>query len=317
MGDDVARYNGRTTQRWAARPAITAVGTAVALPLVVAGLKSLGPAAVGLAGLVVNTAGAWWALSHRGLIRWLAVAPAVAAQAAVIALFVAVGLPWVVIVMLALWAVVCFAGWAALGENTGQAAVGEYRTPPPERPFLIMNPSSGGRKVGRFGWAERAEALGAQVVLLDPARPQDVASLARAAVADGADLLGVAGEDGTQALVAGVAAEHGVPFMAISAGTRNHFALDLGLDREDPSRCLHALTDGVELHIDLGRIGERTFVDNVSFGAHAEVVQSPAYRGDKIHTILRMLPDVLTHHLGSRLTVQGAGVRISSPRRYS
>ena len=53
--------------------------------------------------------------------------------------------------------------------------------------------------------------------------------------------------DGTQALVAGITAEHGLPFLVISAGTRNHFALDLGLDREDPATCLDALTDGEEL----------------------------------------------------------------------
>ena len=70
--------------------------------------------------------------------------------------------------------------------------------------------------------------------------------------------------------------------MVISAGTRNHFALDLGLDREDPSTCLAALTeDAVELHVDLGVIGGRTFVNNASFGAYAAVVQSPAYRDDK------------------------------------
>ena len=63
----------------------------------------------------------------------------------------------------------------------------------------------------------------------------------------GADLLGVAGGDGTQALVAEVAAEHGLPFVVITAGTRNHFALDLGLDRDDPAACLAALSDGVDL----------------------------------------------------------------------
>ena len=81
----------------------------------------------------------------------------------------------------------------------------------------------------------------------------DVQQLARDALARGADLLGVAGGDGTQALVAQVAAEHDVPFLVVSAGTRNHFALDLGLDREDPALCLDALRDGVELRIDLGR----------------------------------------------------------------
>ena len=93
-----------------------------------------------------------------------------------------------------------------------------------------MNPRSGG-KVTRFGLKDKAEALGAEVALLQGPGTVDVAALARKAVADGADLLGVVGGDGTQALVAGIAAEHGLPFLVISAGTRNHFALDL----EDPA----------------------------------------------------------------------------------
>mgnify|MGYP001045943286 FL=1 len=317
-GNNVTGRGGGTahgaTQRWAARLAIVAALAALVLPLVVAGLKSLLLAAVALAGFAVSAAGVWWALSRRGPVRVLAVALAVAAQAAVIGLFVSVGLFWLVIVVVLLWAVMCFEGWAALAGGGGGTVPAERRVPPPQRPFLIMNPRSGGGKVGRFALQEKAEALGARVALLDPAHPQDVAALARDALADGADLLGVAGGDGTQALVAAVAAEHDVPFMVISAGTRNHFALDLGLDRTDPATCLNALTDGVEVRVDLGRIAERTFVNNVSFGAYAEVVQSPAYRDDKLHTVLRMLPDVLTHHLGSRLTVRGAGVSIDGPQ---
>ena len=70
----------------------------------------------------------------------------------------------------------------------------------------------------------------------------------------------------------------------ISAGTRNHFALDLGLDREDPSACLGALPDGVELRVDLGVINGQTFVNNASFGAYAEIVETPAYRGRQAGT---------------------------------
>ena len=104
------------------------------------------------------------------------------------------------------------------------------------------------------------------------------------------------GGDGTQALVAGIAAEHGLPFLVISAGTRNHFALDLGLDRDDPATCLDALTDGVELQVDLGVIGDRTFVNNASFGAYAEVVQQPRVPRRQARTTLQMLPELLTGH---------------------
>lgn len=120
-----------------------------------------------------------------------------------------------------------------------------------------MNPRSGDGKVGRFGLEEKAAALGAEVALLDGPEFVDVADLARKAVVDGADLRGVAGGDGTQALVAGVAAEHGLPFVVISAGSRNHFAMDLGLDREHPDHDLDALTDGVEVGLDLVLSGER------------------------------------------------------------
>lgn len=164
-----------------------------------------------------------------------------------------------------------------------------------------MNPRPGGGKAERFDLKRQAEALGAEVVLLEGPETTDVETVARKAVERGADLLGVAGGDGTRALVAGVAAEYDLPFLVISAGTGNHFASDLGLDLADPGRCLDALSDGVELRVDLGTIDGRTFVNNASFGAYAQVVQSPAYRDAKTGTILQMLPDVIAGHNGARL----------------
>lgn len=181
------------------------------------------------------------------------------------------------------------------------------------RPYLIVNPRSGGGKASRFRIAEKARELGAQVLLLDPSRPQDLVAVARRAVDDGADLLGVAGGDGTQAVVAGVAAQSGVPFLVVPAGTRNHFAMDLGLDREDPSAALEALTDGVELRVDLGYAGERAFVNNVSFGAYAALVQDPAYRDDKIGTVVRVLPEFLARHAGPELVVRAGLLTVDRP----
>jgi diacylglycerol kinase family enzyme len=181
-------------------------------------------------------------------------------------------------------------------------------------PFLIMNPRSGDGKVGQFGLAEKAERLGAEVYLMTGPGSVDVAAVARDAVRRGADLLGVAGGDGTQALVADVAAAAGLPFLVITAGTRNHFALDLGLDREDPAACLEALTDGVDLWVDLGRVGDMTFVNNASFGAYAEVVQSPAYRGDKVGATLEQLPDLITGKRGAALEVRGGAAALTGPQ---
>ncbi|MFE9622677.1 diacylglycerol/lipid kinase family protein [Streptomyces sp. NPDC006527] len=308
--------------RWTARLALAAAGAAVLVLLVTAGFGSVVLVGVGVGGLALTAGGVWWLLTHTGWIRVLAGVLVVAAPLTVLVLYALAGLLWVVLVSLALWALAVSAGRAALADGSAPG-MPERPAVRARRPFLIMNPRSGGGKVEKFRLAERARALGAEVVVLDPDRHQDVAELARSAVRGGADLLGVAGGDGTQALVAAVAAEHDVPFVVISAGTRNHFAMDLGLDRQDPSTCLEALTDGVELRVDLGRLhaGEpvegdagRVFVNNASFGVYAEVVQSPAYRDDKARTMLEMLPDLLTHHSGARLHVRAGPHALHSPQ---
>src|SRR5437764_10853202 len=177
-----------------------------------------------------------------------------------------------------------------------------------------MKPKSGGGKVGKFDLKRKAEALGAEVFLLGGSELVDVEAEARKAVAQGADLLGVAGGDGTQALVAGVAAEHGLPFMVVTAGTRNHFAMDLGLDRDDPASSLDALTDGVELRVDLGDVAGRPFVNTASFGTYAHIVQSPDYREAKAATALDQLPDLLTGDGGVRLTARAGHEQLGAPQ---
>ena len=302
-------------QRWLARLALVAAAAAVLVPPLVAGLRqSVALVLVGLAGLALTLAAVWWALTHRGLVRGLAAALAVAAPLTVLVLYIRARLTWVVLLAFGLLALAVAAGRAALRRDPTPEKMREYDTPPPRMPYLIMNPRSGGGKVARFDLKDKAEALGATVALLEGPGTVDVGELARTAVADGADLLGVAGGDGTQALVAGIAAEHNLPLLVIPAGTRNHFALDLGLDREDPSRCLDALGDGVELKVDLGFIGDRPFVNNASFGAYATVVQSPAYRDDKRRTTTEMLPELLAGQQGPRLVVRAGNATIEGPQ---
>ncbi|QUC60192.1 NAD(+)/NADH kinase [Streptomyces sp. A2-16] len=301
-------------QRWAARTSLATAALAVLLPLAYGGLGGVLLLAAGLAGAAVTAAAMWWTLTRRGPERWLAAALAVVTPALVLVLFV-ITLGWVIVLSPVLWSMAVWSGRYALrSAGTRPKRMKEHRARSVRRPFLIMNPRSGGGKVEQFGLREKAERLGARVVLLDPEEQQDVTALARAAVAEGADLLGVAGGDGTQALVAAVAAEHDLPFLVVSAGTRNHFAMDLGLDRTDPATCLEALTDGVELRVDLGFVADHPFVNNASFGAYAAVVQSPAYRDDKIGTTLELLPDLLTRQRGPHLTARVDATTIDGPQ---
>jgi diacylglycerol kinase family enzyme len=303
-----------TQRRWLARAAFALLLAAAAVMIGFAGLASLAMVVIGALGACLVLAGGYWFLARRGLVRWLAFGVVILAPIAVLVIFALHHILWVGVVSLVLVALAIATARLALTPAAADPGMPAREVPPPQRAFLIMNPRSGGGKVAKFGLKQKAEALGAEVALLEGPGQVDVAALARQAAAAGADLLGVAGGDGTQALVAGIAAEHDLPFLVISAGTRNHFAMDLGLDRENPAACLDALTDGVEQRIDLGIIGGRTFVNNASFGAYAEVVESPAYRDDKRGTTLQMLPDILSGHRGAKLTARAGDITVSGPQ---
>ena len=290
-------------------------GLAIVSLVVVAGLKSLAMLALGVAAAVVSVASAYFFLSRRGLWRWLSLTVFILVPVAVIVVYAFEDLLWIAFVSAAIWLLASMTARLALTGKQADWQMPEHPAQPPARhPYFIMNPRSGGGKVEEFDLKRKAEGLGAEVFLIGGPEPVDVAQVAREAVDQGADLLGVAGGDGTQALVAGIAAEHGLPFVVISAGTRNHFALDLGLDREDPSACLNALSDGVELRVDLGLINGQTFVNNASFGAYAEIVETPAYRGDKVNTTLNTLPDLLQGHRGAHLRARAGGTEIDGPQ---
>jgi diacylglycerol kinase family enzyme len=160
-----------------------------------------------------------------------------------------------------------------------------------EHAVLIINLKSGGGKAERFDLAGEARRRGIEPIVLQPG--DDLLELAESAIARGAQAVGMAGGDGSQALVATVAARRDVAHVCIPAGTRNHFALDLGLDRDDVVGAMDAFSDGVERRIDLARVNDRVFVNNASLGVYAKVVQSDAYRDAKLETWGQMLPDLL------------------------
>ena len=269
---------------------LTPVGAVLAMVGFLLGLPELL-----LAGLVLLPAPGllWRALGRRGASRWSWV-------------LAAAGLG-----CLALWLVwiadrgvpLVFLGAALVVLGGASAAAALYHVPRSgqsrlprsrhrlERPVLFVNPRSGGGTAGRVGLVAEARARGVEVVELEPG--SDLRALARAAVERGADCLGAAGGDGTMAIVAEVALESGLPFVCVPVGTRNHFALDLGLDRSDPVGALDAFVRSNSMRVDVAQVNGRTFVNNVSIGAYGEVVSDEQYRDRKIGTALQRLPDLV------------------------
>jgi diacylglycerol kinase family enzyme len=116
---------------------------------------------------------------------------------------------------------------------------------------LFMNLKSGGGKAERFHLVDECTRRGIEPIVLEPGTAwlQAVWDVA----AGGADVLGMAGGDGSQAMVGTVAAEFDLPMVVVPAGTRNHLALDLGLDRNDVVGALDAYGEAVETHHGPGR----------------------------------------------------------------
>jgi diacylglycerol kinase family enzyme len=175
--------------------------------------------------------------------------------------------------------------------EVGVTGVWSVPAPPARHPVLVINPRSGGGKAERFHLVEQCRDRGIAPVVLVPGA--DLVELVEEAVADGADVIGMAGGDGSQGVVASVAARHGVPMVVVPSGTRNHFAMDLGLDRRQVDAALDAFGNALQGRIDLAEVNGRVFVNNASLGLYAQIVRSPGYREAKAETALGTLARLL------------------------
>jgi diacylglycerol kinase family enzyme len=287
---------GHVRRRLAAWIALTA-GAGVLVSLLTLLLRDAVALAEAVAAIALAGAAAWLALTRHGALRGIGIAALVAALAAGVTALVERGAVGALVALGVTLAAFVAASRRALrettppGRRTGRVqAGGASGSARRRRLVLLMNPHSGGGKVERYNLIDEAKRRGIDPILLEPG--DDLAALAREA-ARSADVLGMAGGDGSQALVAQVAIEHDLGYVCVPAGTRNHLALDLGLDRGNVIAALDAFTSDVERRVDVAYVNERIFVNNVSLGIYAEIVQSAAYRDAKLQTAADMLPRLL------------------------
>lgn len=167
--------------------------------------------------------------------------------------------------------------------------------------LLIVNPRSGRGGPDADELAAAARERGLEVHVLRPG--EGAPQVARSS---SASALGVAGGDGSLAPIAEVALERGIPFVVVPYGTRNHFARDLELDRNDPIGALEAFR-GTERRIDVGRVGDRLFLNNVSIGMYARLVhrRERHRRRRELFARVRAWAILLTHRDRLGLTVDG------------
>ena len=272
-------------RRLAALVALVVGAATVALAVAVA--VSEFPRGLGLLGCVlVAGAAAWYGVLRRGVARVAGLTVAALALAGAVALLVAGDSLLAELLVVAGLLVTLAAARAAISVHVALPGASA-----PRHPVLFFNPRSGGGKAERFSLADEARARGIEPIELKPG--DDLETLVRGAIDRGADALAMAGGDGSQAIVAALAAERGLPYACVPAGTRNHFALDLGVDRDDVVGALDAFVDGGERTVDLAEVNGRVFVNNVSLGLYAEAVQREGYRDAKLRTLLDTVPDML------------------------
>lgn len=239
-----------------------------------------------LACVLLAVSAAWFGLRRRGPARTVGVAIALLLLAGLVVLLI-----FAAQLLENLLVIAAFAGALGTARMAFRIHVNLPPAERPQHPVLFFNPRSGGGKATRFHLRSEARRRGIEAIELRPG--DNLEQLVRDAVFDGANALAMAGGDGSQAIVAMVAAELSLPYACIPAGTRNHFALDLGVDRNDVVGALDAFVDGGERRVDLAEVNGQAFVNNVSLGLYADAVQRPGYRDAKLHTLLDTIPDGL------------------------
>lgn len=138
---------------------------------------------------------------------------------------------------------------------------------------LITNPTAGKGRAGRVRdvAVPRLRAAGFEVRSLQGRDADEALDLARAAVADGVEILAVCGGDGMAHLGVQAVAGTATPLAFLPAGTGNDVARYFDLPRKDPVAATDRIIAGRTRRVDLARVGTRYFVTVLAAGFDALV----------------------------------------------
>jgi diacylglycerol kinase family enzyme len=150
------------------------------------------------------------------------------------------------------------------------------------RALLIVNPRAGRGGPSSDEVVAEARRRGLDVHVLDGGDPAEIAR------GSDAEVLGIAGGDGSCASVAQVCVERDLPLVCVPFGTHNHFARDAGLDRDDLIAALDLFADGSERRVDVGLVQGRVFLNNVSLGLYARLVHHREARRRRREALARL-----------------------------
>jgi diacylglycerol kinase family enzyme len=143
-------------------------------------------------------------------------------------------------------------------------SAGDSRLPRPA--VVFVNPASGPDDTDVAAVSESFP--GFDVRETEPGR---LAAQVQAAIDDGATVVGIAGGDGSISTAAAALVGTRVSLLPIPAGTRNHFAHDVGIDTIDDAR--KAAEGSATTDVDVGAVNGETFVNNASLGLYTDLVR--------------------------------------------
>jgi len=145
----------------------------------------------------------------------------------------------------------------------------------------------------------------------------ELARLARRAVADGVDQVIAGGGDGTIGTVAAEMVWTEIPLGILPLGTLNHFAKDLNLPSA-VDEAIDVALNGNAVYVDVGAVNDRYFINNSSLGWYPNIVVEREQRRPLLGKWPAMLVStikVLKHYQSfqARLYVNGREIVRRSP----